>query len=110
MGTVLIALLVVSALVWLWSDARTAHERASTTVRALLRGTGAQLLDQTVVLERMRLGRTTRGRMVINRTYSFDISCDGFSRESGRLTLTGDSVQVLDLPEGASRTQGERLI
>ena len=53
MESALVALIVVGFGLWLWNDARRKQERAMAAVRLLLRGTGAQLLDGTVALQRL---------------------------------------------------------
>jgi hypothetical protein len=99
MGSALIALIVVGIVLGLWNDARVSQERAMRAVRLLLRGSGVQLLDGTVSLLNMRMERNARGWLAFSRTYGFDLSRDGVSRESGKLTLTGDKVEVLEIPD-----------
>lgn len=98
MGTTLVVIMALGLALWAWSAARVAQERAMAAVRLLLRGSGAQLLDGTVALAGVRVCRNRRGRVSLSRTYSFDVSRDGMSRETGNMTLTGDNIEVIDLP------------
>jgi hypothetical protein len=84
--------------VWIWSDARRAHERAVREVKGMLRQTDVQLLDDTVALARVRVVRRRRGGLAFARSYSFDVTRDGVSRLRGTLTITAESVQLVDLP------------
>ncbi len=55
----------------------------------------AQMLDQTVVLTKLRLCRTKSGTMALCRLYNFDFTLDGQVRLEGRITMKGQVI--LDL-------------
>lgn len=95
----LLALLLLGAVLWLWSEARRQHERAVQAVRLLLRDSGAQLLDDTVALQSLALRRSASGWLRLDRSYGFEVSVNGLDRRRGRLTLAGRSVEVVELPE-----------
>ncbi len=80
------------------------RERALRVCAAACRQTNAQLLDQTVSLVRVGVGRNSGHRVLLRRRYKFEFSTDGVNRWQGRVTLLGqilESVQM-DYPEGAT--------
>ncbi len=74
-----ISLLVIAAVVWGWMDALNAREYAIRHGRALCQEAGVQLLDQTVSLKRVRIGRRD-GLPAFVRRYAFEVSLDGSDR------------------------------
>ena len=98
MRTTLALLLLVVTGLWFWSEARCNHERASASVRKILRRSGAQLLDDTVSLQAMKLARNRGGRIGIQRSYAFEFTYDRISRQQGSLTLLADQLEILDFP------------
>ena len=70
--------------------ARQAGKRACTEANVLF-------LDDSVEQVRIALGRDDFGRLKIARTYKFEYSLDGDSRNSGVLTMLGQRVVELIL-------------
>lgn len=87
---------------WLWYDSLRAREQALAVCRRACRGIDAQLLDETVALDRLRLGRNQAGRVTLDRRYRFEFSTAGDDRRTGRLRLIGQRVADLqmDHPDG----------
>jgi len=52
-----------------------------------------QFLDQTVFLQKMRLARSTSGRLGIERHYHFDFTTTGEDRYRGEVILMGYKIQ-----------------
>ncbi len=99
----LIILVGAGILLWFWVDSLHARERALQVCAAACRQTKAQLLDQTVSLVSVGVGRRSDNRVSLRRRYRFEFSTDGVNRWQGRVTLLGllvESVQM-DYPEGA---------
>lgn len=94
-----IALIVVLLLVWLWKDSSEVHEQATRLGAAACKSVNAQFLDQTVVLSKLRLCRTSSGTMALFREYRFDFSIDGVNRREGCISMCGKRVldMVLDV-------------
>ena len=92
-----ISLLVIAALAWAWMDALNAREYAIQHGRSLCREAGVQLLDQTVSLKRLRIGRRD-GLPTFLRRYEFEISLDGSDRHRGHLDLNGHRLEAWSLP------------
>lgn len=86
---------------WFWYDAMQARERTLAACRRACRRINAQLLDETVALERMRLARR-QGQLVIARSYRFEFSVEGDDRRAGWIHLLGSRITDLQMeqPEG----------
>lgn len=93
----IIGLLLLAGLAWCWYDAMRALERARTAARQRCDTLGLSLLDDTVVLKRLRLRRRDDGQLTFWREYRFEFSGDGHSRHGGRVVVLGDRVQSLEL-------------
>ena len=88
---------------WLWTNSLRARERALEVGRAACESSRVQMLDQTVSLNSMGLGRSDTGRLILRRVYAFEFTLDGNNRRAGRVAMKGDEVTAihLDHPEGA---------
>ena len=96
-----IFLAVLGLVAWYWIGSVQAKELAVTVARRVCEQHGVQLLDQTVVMEKMRLRRDSRGRLLPCRYYQFEISIDGEERRQGGVIIhAGRASQLyLDLEE-----------
>lgn len=92
-----IALLSIATAIWAWMDVLKAREQATRHGRALCREAGVQMLDQTVSLHRVRIGRRD-GLPTLVRRYGFDVSLDGSDRHRGHLDLAGHRLESWSLP------------
>ena len=99
---VLLSLIALTLLVWFWADSLRARERALSACARGCREIGAQLLDQTVALRRLRLARDPDGHAALRRTYRFEYTLDGVQRLRGNVVLRGRSVESLTMetPQG----------
>lgn len=102
--TGLIVLVGAGILLWFWVDSLHARERALRVCAASCKQTKTQLLDQTVSLVRVGVGRNSNNRVFFRRRYRFEFSTDGVNRWQGRVTLLGQIVESvhMDYPEGAT--------
>jgi hypothetical protein len=91
----LLAALLAAA--WYWHDALAARELANEAAAEACRGSGASLLDGTVAFRRIQAVRTDGGPLRLRRTYVFDYSRDGYSRQQGFVILTGRAVDSVGL-------------
>ena len=101
-----ISLLAIAVLVWVWLDALNARECAIRAGRELCRDAGVQLLDQTVSLKRVRIGRRD-GLPTFLRRYGFEVSLDGRDRHRGHLDLSGLRLEAWSLPLPAAAVAAE---
>ena len=93
-----IVLLLLGLVAWLWVDTLRARELAMNVSRQACRSVGVQLLDETVSLRRLDVGRHQGGGLRLRRVYEFEYSTDGRDRRAGSVTLLGRHVQTIYLP------------
>jgi len=93
-------LLIVAAGAWYRN--MEAWERANAVVGATCRDMGLQLLDGTVSLRSLRPARDGAGHWALQRTYTFDYSADGFSRQQGFVILRRGRIHSLGLAPGSA--------
>ncbi len=93
---------VIVLIGWLWTNSLRAREHALEVGRAACHSSRVQMLDQTVSLSSMGLGRNEAGRLVLQRVYSFEFTLDGDHRREGRVAMKGDEVKAIHLnhPDG----------
>lgn len=86
---------------WLWYDSLNVREAAVVAVKAACHSENLLLLDDTVAILRISLGRDSDGVMCLRRVYGFEYSDTGNDRRSGSIVLLGSRVLVinLNLPE-----------
>jgi hypothetical protein len=83
---------------WFWMDTLQARDAALDSARRACEAENVQLLDWTVAVSRIRLGRDEDGRVKIRRTYAFEFSDTGNNRIGGSLTLLGRQLLAVSLP------------
>lgn len=101
----LLVVMVLGALgAWFWMDSLRARERALHVCGGACRRVEVQLLDDTVVLCGLGVGRSERGYLQLRRRYRFEFSTNGSDRWHGQVVLLGLAVQSvqLDQPNGAT--------
>jgi len=91
----LIILLLGAVLYW-WNASR-AKEIARLHGRRACDREGVQFLDDTVVLNRVRLRRNASGQLAIKREYRFEFASDGGRRYDGYMVLLGNQLLQLTL-------------
>lgn len=99
----IVLVLLLGALVWFWVDTLRARERAVQLCRDLCRRRHLQLLDETVSLHRLGLGRDHNGRARLRRHYRFEFTRDGSVRDQGTVVMLGALMESIDLPEDGGR-------
>ncbi len=100
----IIALILIAALIWFWSDSLKSRERMTSTCSRICNDMHLQFLDETVALVRLRLKRAVSGRLAWQRTYVFEFSESGSDRWRGNALLTGQKVESVQLenPNGVT--------
>lgn len=98
----LLLIMALGGLYWFWSDSLKSRETALLVCTRACRQSDVQLLDQTVAVLKLGLGRSRSGSVSIRRHYGFEFSVDGAMRRQGRAVLLGRAVEYveLDLPDG----------
>lgn len=92
----LLPLLILSLIGIFWFDSLKARERAIQLCRSACQQQQVQLLDQTVVLTKLRFHYGAQG-LRLRREYQFEYSEEGIDRQDGRLILFGSTVERLTL-------------
>jgi hypothetical protein len=102
--SLLVLLAAMLSVAWFWHDSLGARERANAAAFEACAGTGASLLDGTVAFRRLQAVRLDGGSLRLKRTYVFDYTRDGVTREQGFVILTGHTVDSVGLqrPQGLS--------
>lgn len=99
-------LVAVAALViYVWFGALAARERAVRAAAETCRRREIQLLDDTVVLRRVRLCRGDRALVQLRRTYEFEYSEHGGDRQRGFVILCGARVETIGLAPPSTADQ-----
>ncbi len=94
----LLALLIAMlATAWFWHDSLGAREAANAAAFETCQSTGATLLDGTVAFRRLEAVRVAGGSLGFRRTYVFDYTRDGATRQQGFVVMTGHSVDTVGL-------------
>lgn len=83
---------------WFWMDTLQARDAALDAARRACDAENVQLLDWTVAVRKLRLGRDEEGRLRLRRTYEFEFSDTGNNRIGGSLTLLGRQLLAISLP------------
>jgi len=111
MLTTVILLVLIAGAVWFWASSTRAREVTLQQCTRACQAARVQFLDQTVALSRLRMARDVRGRLVLQRWYSFDFSTDGYNRYRGSAAVLGAHVEFVRLehPDGPFIMTPEKL-
>lgn len=93
----LLAVTVLAVIVGFWYSSLAARELANRVAKETCASANVQMLDGTVAIHRLRLVRSGDAPLAWHRTYVFDYTSDGFSRQRGFVVLTGDTVDTVGL-------------
>jgi len=96
----LLGFLLVAIAVLVWYQQRHIKATAIAAARQACNGTGATLLDETVCQTRIRLCRTNRGTLALERHFTFDYCPDGLRRERGSVLLFAGRLESVVLGAG----------
>lgn len=107
----LLVTILITLIAWFWSNNMRARERALELSAKACQTTGLQLLDQTVALSRIGIGREANGRLSLQRVYNFEFTQDGQHRRQGKIAMQGLTVKAihLDHPDGPIIMQPDQL-
>lgn len=93
----LLTILLMLAAGWFWLDGMRARESAVALAKRVCSGDGVQLLDDTVAVSSVRLGRRGGGGLQIRRTYRFEFSDTGDNRRPGTIVMLGHQIETVYL-------------
>lgn len=100
----LLVILFLIYMAWFWFDSVRAKEAATAAAAIACKDIQAQLLDQTVALQKLRLTRNTQGRIQLQRNYNFELSMDREGRSFGRVLLLSQKVTSVQLDHSNGTT------
>lgn len=92
-------LLLIGLLVYFWLASLKSRDIAIQTARGSCRQQGLQLLDGTVSLRNIRPYYRNSHDLGLQRTYVFDYSGDGISRQTGCVIMQNNRVMTVVLEE-----------
>ena len=95
--SLLLLLVAVLSVAWFWHDSLGARESANRAAFDTCSRTGASLLDGTVAFRRIEAVRVLGGSLGLRRTYVFDYTRDGATRQQGFVVVTGRTVDSIGL-------------
>ncbi len=95
--TSLIVILLLALFAWFWFENQGCKEIAILICKQTCRQIKVQLLDDTIVLTRIRLKRKSSGQLTLQRTYCFEFTDDGNARRSSTLLLTGKRLELIEI-------------
>ena len=93
----LVAAALLAVIAGFWYSSLAARELANKVAMEACAGANVQMLDGTVAIHRLRVVRTPDAPLAWHRTYVFDYTADGYSRQRGFVILTGDTVDTVGL-------------
>lgn len=100
----ILILLFLALIAWFWMISIRAKEIAMQAAATACKEIEAQLLDQTASLKKINMIRSNKGRMSLERTYSFDFSRDRENRLKGFVIIQGYTIEKVFLDEESGTT------
>ena len=93
----ILALLLFAGGGWLWYDSLNAREKAIATARSACAADDLLLLDETVAITRLGVGRNDDGAPRLRRVYGFEYSDTGNDRHPGSIVMLGSRVLIINV-------------
>ena len=101
--------LLLAAACWLWFDSLKVREKAVAATKSACSSENLLLLDDTVAILKINLGRDDEGIVRIRRVYEFEYSDTGNDRSRGSIVLLGSRVLVIHLNLFRDRPEQQML-
>jgi len=99
----------VAGLVSFWWQSDKIKNMALAQVLQYCQQQQLQLLDQTMVLKGLRLGRNDSGILQIQRRYAFEFTSTGEERYAGLVELSGSKLRHIELAAHILPEERDRL-
>ena len=93
----IIGIAVLAAALWLWVDGLKAREVAIRAAKLACATENLLLLDDTVAIHHLRLGRDDQGTLKLRRVYFFEYSDTSENRNDGSIAMLGSRVLMTKL-------------
>lgn len=91
------ALLLLTALAWLWMDSLQVREIAVRCAREACAAEDLLFLDDTVAIASLKLARDDAGHVRLQRAYDFEYSDTGNNRIKGGIVMLGKRMVLLNV-------------
>lgn len=88
---------LVIGIAWYWVKAREVKDFALRAAARYCNDLSLQLLDQTVSLKGLRIGRNTADSLCLVRTFHFEFTSTGEDRYPGQIVIEGRKVASIKL-------------
>ena len=82
---------------WLWYDSLNAREKAIAAAKSSCASDDLLLLDETVAIAQLGVGRNDDGAPRLRRVYGFEYSDTGNDRHPGSIVMLGSRVLVINV-------------
>jgi len=93
----LVGIVLLAAVAWFWVDSLRAREAAIRAAKQACATEDLLLLDDTVAIRHLRLGRNDEGQLQLRRVYFFEYSDTGENRNDGSIAMLGSRVLMTKL-------------
>ena len=93
----LLWILFLAAIIWFWLDSMRTNEIARSIGRQVCKQSEVLFLDDSVVMQKIRLRRNANGQVTIYREYQFEFTSDGSQRYKGKIALLGKQLSAVEL-------------
>ncbi len=99
---IVLLFVLIAGLIRFWAEAMRAREQVLMRCRRVCEEMNVQLLDQTVALASLKLGRGVDSRLQLQRRYVFEFSISGSDRWRGTAELCGQLIESIHMehPDG----------
>jgi hypothetical protein len=102
-------LFCIVALIWFWQASLNCRDIAIRTARTSCARQALQFLDGTVSLKNIRPYYRNADDLGLRRTYVFDYSGDGISRQTGCIVLHNTRISSIIFEEGNGERRNQTL-
>ena len=92
----------IGLIILFWFESLRVREFIIKMCKKICRESDLQLLDQTVSLWKIKLGRSESGWLSVHRVFRFEVSSNGTDRLTGYVILDGRRIRAVQIenPEG----------
>ncbi len=99
----IILLILFGSIAWFWFDTLRCRETTKIVAQRLCKQLQLQLLDDTIIITKLRIKRNKNGRLSWQRSYQFEFSDGGNNRQKGIIIMLGSIVEILEMPDYVNR-------
>jgi hypothetical protein len=88
---------LIATAAYLWWYGRGLKDAALKAAKRYCQKQQLQLLDESLVLDKLQMSRDERGHLCLQRRYRFEFSATGDERYQGTIALTGKRIIRIEL-------------